>query len=91
MLYCHFHLLSRYPVADFPAVADIYVTDYYTLKLVDGRQAYYVEGSDVYGPMGRELIPFKDEKAAREFMKDHKGKLLLKFSEITPAVIKTLD
>ena len=32
-----------------------------------------------------------DEKAAREFMKDHKGKLLLKFSEITPAVLKPLD
>ncbi|RJR46996.1 MAG: nitrous oxide reductase accessory protein NosL [Deltaproteobacteria bacterium] len=72
-------------------IAAIYVTDYYTLKLIDGRQAYYVVGSDVYGPMGRELIPFAEEKAAKEFLKDHKGKSLLKFSEITPALLGTLD
>ena len=88
----YYYALPKYnPGKKKADIAAIYVTDYYSLKLVDGRKAYYVEGSDVYGPMGRELIPFKDEKAAREFMKDHKGKLLLKFSEITPAVIKTLD
>lgn len=72
-------------------IAAIFVTDYYTLKLIDGYNACYVVGSNVFGPMGRELIPFVEEKAAKEFLKDHDGKALLKFTEITPALIKTLD
>ena len=87
----YFDLAKYNPGKKTGDIAAIYVTDYYTLKLIDGHQAYYVVGSDVYGPMGRELIPFGDQKAAQEFLKDHQGKMLLKFSEITPAVIKTLD
>jgi copper chaperone NosL len=69
----------------------VYVTDYYSLTLVDGLKAYYVQGSDVFGPMGRELIPFEKEREAREFLKDHKGKALLRFREITGPIIKGLD
>ena len=69
----------------------IQVTNYYDLTLVNGFDAFYVVGSDVYGPMGRELIPFAQEGEAREFLKDHKGKSLLKFQEVTSALIKTLD
>jgi len=69
----------------------IQVTDYYDLTPVNGFEAFYVLGSDIYGPMGRELIPFAKEEAAREFLKDHKGKSLLKFQEVTPALLKTLD
>ncbi len=72
-------------------IAKIWVTDYYDLALTDGREAFYVTGSDVYGPMGRELIPFKKEADAREFMKDHKGLALLKFKEVTAGVLKGLD
>ena len=72
-------------------IESVYVTDYYSLTLVDGLKAYYVQGSDVFGPMGRELIPFEKEREAREFMKDHKGKALLKFQEITGPIIKGLD
>lgn len=69
----------------------IYVTDYYTLTFIDGHKAYYVIGSDVYGPMGRELIPFEKEADVREFMKDHKGKKILMFKDITAEILKTLD
>ncbi len=72
-------------------VAAIYVTDYYSLTPVDGKAAWYVVGSDVYGPMGRELVPFGKESEAREFLADHKGKALLRFPEVTPAVLKGLD
>lgn len=72
-------------------IAAIYVTDYYSLALVDGKRAWYVVGSDVYGPMGRELIPFSVEKEAREFLRDHKGKRLLRFQDVTPDVLKGLD
>ena len=42
-----------------------------------------VVGSNVMGPMGNELIPFKDETSAKDFSKDHVGKKILKFEEIT--------
>jgi nitrous oxide reductase accessory protein NosL len=41
--------------------------------------------------MGRELIPLEKEADAQEFMKDHKGERIIRFSEATPEVIKTLD
>jgi nitrous oxide reductase accessory protein NosL len=69
----------------------IYVTDYYNLSLIDGFQATYVLGSDIYGPMGMELIPFAKEEEAKEFMKDHKGKSILRFKDVTVEVIKSLD
>ena len=72
-------------------IAAILVTDYYSMNLVDGLQAFYVIGSDVYGPMGKELMPFKDEAAAKEFKVDHKGTAILLFKDITPELIKTLD
>lgn len=74
-----------------PGIDSVYVTDYYSLSLVDGLRAYYVIGSDVYGPMGKELIPFAREDDAREFVKDHKGKSILRFREVTPEVIKVLE
>jgi nitrous oxide reductase accessory protein NosL len=72
-------------------VSAVWVTDYYSLNLIDGSNAFYVRGSDILGPMGSELIPFAKEEEAKEFMKDHKGEALLRFEEITPDVIKTLD
>lgn len=61
----------------------IYVTEYYSTKLMDARKLYYVAGSDVAGPMGSELVPLDSEQKAKEFMKDHNGRKILKFSEIT--------
>jgi copper chaperone NosL len=84
--------LKRYnPSKGIQDIDSIYVTDYYELTWIDGISGYYVIGSDVYGPMGRELIPFKDEAGAREFLKDHKGKSVLRFNEVVPEVIKGLD
>ena len=72
-------------------IDSIYVTDYYDLKWIDGFKAFYVEGSDVYGPMGKEMIPFEKKAGAEQFMIDHIGKSLLKFDEITYDLIKSLD
>jgi len=72
-------------------IDSVYVTDYYNLALIDGYQAFYVMGSDVYGPMGKELIPLEKEADAKEFMKDHKGQSTLKFKDITYEIIKGLD
>ncbi|MBI5585129.1 MAG: nitrous oxide reductase accessory protein NosL [Deltaproteobacteria bacterium] len=74
-----------------PETAAVYMTDYYALESIEGTRAFYVLGSDVFGPMGKELIPFAREEEAREFMKDHKGKKILRFREITPEILKALD
>lgn len=72
-------------------ISSVYVNDYYTLSPVDGLKAYFVVGSDVTGPMGRELIPFAKEADAKEFMKDHNGKALVRFNEVTAVMLKEMD
>ncbi len=72
-------------------IVAVFVTDYYTLGPIDGYTAYYVAGGDVYGPMGKELIPFARRADALEFMKDHKGTAILTFKQITTSVMKSLE
>lgn len=72
-------------------IAAVYVTDYYSIRPIDGRSAFYVTGSDILGPMGRELVPFGREVDAREFLKDHKGRKVLRFGEVTGDELKSLD
>lgn len=86
-----FNLPTYAPTKRATDIAALYVTDYYSLSLVDGRAAWYVLGSEVLGPMGRELIPVAAEKEARQFMVDHKGKRLLRFAEVTADSLKGLD
>ena len=69
----------------------IWVKDYYSLTLVDGRTALYVIGSDVLGPMGKELIPFTKEKDARGFQNDHRGKKIFRFDQLTAEILKKLE
>ena len=72
-------------------IAAVAVKDYYSLKVIDGRTAFFVSGSNIYGPMGKEIVPFARETDAREFLKDHNGKKILRFGEVTPAVLKSLE
>ena len=72
-------------------IESIFVRDYYSVQPVNGRTAYYVAGSDVSGPMGRELIAFGKESDAREFLKDHNGRRLLRFHEVTAEILRSLD
>jgi copper chaperone NosL len=72
-------------------IKSIYVTDYYEVELIDAKTAFYVIGSDVLGPMGHELLPFRDQESAQEFMEDHQGKSILRFQDVTPDIIASLD
>lgn len=87
----YFNLKKYSPSKNLSDIDSIYVTDYYSLMMVDGLSASYVSGSNVFGPMGKELISIEKETDAKEFLKDHKGKSLLKFREITLDLIKSLD
>jgi copper chaperone NosL len=73
------------------AMKTIFVTDYYQVRPVDAYKAFYVFESDVYGPMGKELVPFEREADARSFLKDHRGTRILRFRDIVPDVVKGLD
>lgn len=87
----YLNLKKYHPSKKLSDIDSVYVMDYYDLTFIDGTEAYYVMGSDIYGPMGRELIPFAKELAAKEFMKDHKGKSLLRFQDVNDEVMKGLD
>lgn len=67
------------------------VTDYYATGRIDAAQAFYVIGSDVLGPMGHELVPHDTQAEAKEFMADHSGKRVLRFAEVTQAMLLGLD
>ena len=91
-MFSHYLDMARYTPgkrqADIVALA---VKEYYSLTTIDARAAFFVIGSDVNGPMGGELIPFITEKDAKAFKLDHKGKQILRFTEITRQIIKSLN
>lgn len=72
-------------------VEAVFVTDYYDVRQVNARTAWFVLGSDVLGPMGRELVPFQDEQDARAFLTDHRGSRVLRFDEVTRGLLEALD
>ena len=69
----------------------IRVTDFYNLQPVDARKAFYVIGSDVLGPMGHEFVPLATREDAADFLKDHKGRRILSFDQVTGDLPSRLD
>ena len=67
------------------------VNDYYGLKPIDAKEAFFVVGSDVLGPMGKELVPFGKKTEAEEFLRDHRGKKILRFGEVNRTVLEGLE
>ncbi len=67
---------------DKEAISHIFVSDYYTIEGINAKDAYYVIGSNIYGPMGEELIPFKTQADAKNFSNEHHGKKIVTFDMI---------
>lgn len=82
---------GKYAFAKRKNITKMLVTDYYTQKAFDARDAYFVIGSNIYGPMGNELIPFATKEEAQNFKEDHEGKKVLKFSDIKESLPYSLD
>lgn len=80
---------KEYGVGD-AQIKNVVVKDYYTQKWLDGRAALYVTGSDVFGPMGHELIPFETKDAAQNFLQDHHGKKILTFEQVTDEIVQPM-
>jgi nitrous oxide reductase accessory protein NosL len=72
-------------------IVQIGVTEYYGLARIDAREALYVIGSDVLGPMGHELIPLATTEDAITFLEDHAGKRILRFDEVNQGLLHRLD
>lgn len=91
-LFKYLHELPKYaPGHRVEDMKQIAVTDFYNLQKTDARKALYVIGSDVLGPMGHELVPLASEADAADFMKDHKGKRILRFDEVSKEITERLD
>jgi len=78
-------------VYDRKKISKITVSDYYTLEEVPAKEAFYVLDSDVFGPMGHELIPFKNEESAKTFKTEHNGKAIVQFDDISDKMLMSLD
>ena len=82
---------GNYPYATPQNITQILVSDYYSGRGIDGRSAFYVIRSDIYGPMGHELIPFESEEEAKTFLKEHRGTQIIPFEKITESLAYELD
>ncbi len=81
---------EKYGSHDRESIEEIWVKDYYSLEWIEAGKAFFVTGSDIYGPMGHEFIPFSSEKAAESFKNDHKGDSVLPFDKITESMVEAL-
>jgi len=70
-------------------IAAIWVKVFDTGLWINGREATFVVGSKVMGPMGRELIPFKNSAEAENFKKSNGGMIKV-FDDISMDDIKGL-
>jgi len=71
-------------------VAAVFVTNYYDGEVIAARTAHFVVGSDTLGPVGHDLVPHSSYEAAEYFRRDHDGRRILRFDEVTEAVLHEL-
>jgi nitrous oxide reductase accessory protein NosL len=68
-----------------------WVTEYYgpAGRRTDARSVRYVQGSDLVGPMGPDLVPVEPARL-ETFRRDHHPRRDLGFDDVTPAVLADL-
>jgi nitrous oxide reductase accessory protein NosL len=71
-------------------VRDAWVIEYYAQERRGVERLFYVLGSDVEGPMGRDLVPIEGRENAERFSRDHHGQRVLAYDEVTREVVGTL-
>lgn len=74
-----FNLKKYHSGAKTEDIADIFVTEYYSTQLHKASEVFFVTESDVMGPMGPELVPVAGKETALTFLRDHKGKKIMRF------------
>ena len=64
-------------------ITGIYVTEYYSTQMMRADKMFFVTGSDILGPMGKEFIPVHGKEAAEAFKREHNGRALFTFEQVT--------
>ena len=70
-------------------MAVVWVKDFNNGKWMNAMDAHFVVGSNMMGPMGKELIPFADQAAAMKFHQEQGGNTMM-YAGITPEVLKSM-
>lgn len=79
-MFVYFFDLGKYaPGKSAAGIQGLYVTEYYSTRLLDAKKVFFVLGSDVMGPMGPEMVPVADLARAKTFLRDHHGKTIRRF------------
>jgi nitrous oxide reductase accessory protein NosL len=85
------HHVSKYqPGHKREDIKDIWVTEYYSTKQINAKDALFVIGTDLQGPMGLDLIPVKGKEAAENLMRDYHGKQVLPLDQVTDELVNTV-
>jgi nitrous oxide reductase accessory protein NosL len=69
---------------------DLWVIEYYSQERRPARELFYVLGTDLESPMGRDLVPVAGREAAERLMRDHHGERVLAFDEVDREVVASL-
>jgi nitrous oxide reductase accessory protein NosL len=69
----------------------IVVTDHETMKPINAETAFFVYGSRAISPAGDDLVALGSKEAAEKFSKAYSGKRILKFDEVSDALIRLLN
>jgi len=72
-------------------MAQLFVTDFESLKIINAKGAFYIYGANVISPAGDDMIPFATYERAERFAKEHNGKRVMSFREIPPALIDLIN
>ncbi len=72
-------------------IVSVSVKDYYSNRSTNAFKAYFVIWSGLCGPMGHEPIHFEKEDDARRFLKEHKGKGIIRFQDVNLELLTSLD
>lgn len=68
--------LFAWLAGDGAGATSVWVTEYYGRTHHDIEGLFYLDGSDVMGPMGADLIPIDGRDRADAFARDHGGTVL---------------
>lgn len=71
----YFNMKKYDPTHSAEDIARIWVKDFNSGEWVEAHQAHYVIGGTMMGPMGKELIPFREKSSAEAFRQEHGGQL----------------
>lgn len=85
------HYFYTQSYRNFSGVQALYVTDYETGGLIESSEAYYVFGSRIVSMSGDDLIPFGTRESAEKFAKEHSGKRIFEFKEVTKKLVDYLE